>query len=134
MTVAITQVGRGQAYIPKLFEIDITSYTTGGEIIGASALGLSQIDHIVCMPNENGYIPVWDKTNGKMKIMNPRPAVTGTLSASVNSGATAVLSSAANGAIITLTGNPAVAAAAGAEAVSATDCGTFVLVVFGFPN
>jgi len=134
MTVAITQVGRGQAYIPKLIQIDITSYTTGGETINAAALGLSQIDHIVCMPNENGYIPVWDKTNGKMKVMYPCPAVTGTLAATVNAGAIAVTSTAANGAIVTLAGNPAVAASAGGEAASTTDCGTFVLVVFGYPN
>ena len=75
MTVSISQVGRGQSYIPKLFEIDITSYTAGGETINASALGLSQVDHVIAMPNEKGFIPVWDKSNGKMKMMTNAPAI-----------------------------------------------------------
>lgn len=106
--------------------VDITfdsSYATGGEALTAAQLGLNALDIILC-ETRSGYMFQYDHTNAKLQAYYPRAAVTGTLAASVDSGATPVTSSAANGAVITLSGNPAVAAAAGAEVTASTNLST----------
>ncbi|MCK5609018.1 hypothetical protein KAR91_44500 [Candidatus Pacearchaeota archaeon] len=50
-------------------DIDITSYTTDGELVTPANLGLSRIDSLEIQSTENGYMYVHDRTNSKIKVM-----------------------------------------------------------------
>ena len=97
-----------------------SAYPTGGEGLTPGNLGLERIEFAI-IPNKNGYMFEYDYTNKKIKALTPRAEITDSLAASVDSGATPVTSSAANGSIVTLTGAAGVAAGAGAEVANATD-------------
>lgn len=109
------------------------SYPTGGESLTKDSFSLNNIDFVL-PSTAAGYMFEYDHTNSKLKALTPRAAISGTLAATVNTGATAVTSTAANGAIITLTGTPAVAAGAGAEVANATDLSavTVRVIAVGF--
>lgn len=113
----------GNAYAVAADVTFDSSYPTNGEALAASAFGLNEISLLLC-ETASGYMFQYDYTNAKLKAYYPRAAVSGTLAAAVAVGATPVTSSAANGAIVTLTGNPAVAAGAGAEVTNATNLST----------
>lgn len=46
-----------------------SSYASGGEAITANACGLGRIDLVVPLTSTGGYIPVWDQTNLKLKML-----------------------------------------------------------------
>lgn len=126
MALTITEKKRvkmGNAYAVAADVTFDSSYPTNGEALAASAFGLNEISLLLC-ETASGYMFQYDYTNAKLKAYYPRAAVSGTLAAAVAEGATPVTSSAANGAIVTLTGNPAVAAGAGAEVTNATNLST----------
>ena len=50
-------------------DIDITSYTTDGESVTPTNLGLSRIDSLEIQSTENGYMFVHDRTNNKIKAL-----------------------------------------------------------------
>jgi hypothetical protein len=106
-----------------------SSYPTGGESLSPSLLGLQNIEYF-SVDSSPGYTFKYDYTNSKILVYFPRGAVTGTLAATVNSGATPVTSASANGAIITLAGNPAVSAGAGVEVTNATDLSSLVIRIY----
>lgn len=114
------RVKMGNAYAVAASITFDDSYPTGGEALAASAFGLNEVTLMLC-ETASGYMFQYDYANAKLKAYYPRAAVSGTLAADVAEGATPVTSSAANGAIVTLTGNPAVAAGAGAEVTNATN-------------
>ena len=46
------------------------SYPTGGEAITAANLNFSGgITNLIAEPSLGGYVPVWDKTNSKIKVL-----------------------------------------------------------------
>lgn len=52
----------------RLAQVDVTSYTTAGEVITAAEFGLSFIRHMVCgAVSESGYHTTW---NGGLKILS----------------------------------------------------------------
>lgn len=136
MSLTITRKGGfklGNGYA-NAFDITFdSSYPTGGEPLSAAQLGLTNVS-LVLAETASGYLFQYDYTNAKLKAFYPRAAVTGTLAATVDTGETPVTSSAANGAVISLTGNPAVAAGAGAEVTNATNLSavTTRILAFGY--
>ena len=96
------------------------SYPTGGEPITPAELGLGRVDFVL-PSTAASYMFEFDHTNSKLKAIHPRAAIANTLAASVNAGATTVTSTAANGAIVALSGVAGVAAGAGAEVANATN-------------
>lgn len=118
----------------KVVVADITydsSYASGGESLTPAMLGLNTID-LMLTSIKSGYLFEYDYSNQKLKALYARPAVTGTLAASIDSGATPVTSSAANGAVVTLSGNPAVAAAVAGDVTASTDLSTITVRVMAF--
>ena len=108
----------------RVVDVDFdTSYPTNGEALTGADLGLSVVDIVIPSP-KSGYVFEYDYTNSKLKAYYSRGAVSGTLAASVDAGATTVTSTAANGSIITLSGDAAVAAGPGEEVANATDLHT----------
>jgi len=97
-----------------------SSYPAGGEAVTAQQFGLQTLDFVL-PSTAAGYMFEFDHDNKKLKALYPRAAITDTLSASVDAGATQVTSTAANGAIITLSGNAGVAAGAGEEVANGAD-------------
>ena len=122
------RVKMGNAYAVAANITFDSSYPTGGEALTAAAFGLNAISLMLC-ETASGYMFQYDYSNAKLKAYYPRAAVAGTLAAAVAEGDTPVTSSAANGAIVTLTGNPAVATAAGAEVTNATNLSTITVRV-----
>jgi len=123
MGLTISNIDRSAMANKNVVFFDVafdTSYPTGGESLTAGNVGLSKIQFLLA-ESKAGLMFEYDYANSKLKAIYPRAAVTGTLAAAVAEGATPVTSTAANGAIITLTGNPAVAAGAGAEVGNAVD-------------
>ena len=96
-----------------------SSYPTGGEDITFE--GFNKKPMVVIFETKGGYLFEYDRTNGKVKAYYPRGAVTDTLAAVVDAGATSVTSTAANGSIITLSGNAGVAASVAVEVSNTTD-------------
>lgn len=120
LTVAIkNRLKMGNAYAVAADVTFDSSYPTNGEALAAGTFGLNNIS-LMLAETASGYMFQYDYTNAKLKAFYPRAAVAGTLA--VAAGETPVTSSAANGAI--LSGNPAVAAAAGAEVTNAANLGT----------
>lgn len=127
LTVALKpRIKFGNAYaVPADITFD-SSYPTGGEALAPSAFGLNSIS-LLLAETAAGYMFHYDYTNSKLKAYYPRAAVTGTLAATVATGATPVTSGADNGAaIVTLAGNPAITAGAGAEVTSTANLSTII--------
>lgn len=103
-----------------------SSYPTGGEAI---SLPLNEVKGMF-IENKSGYMFEYDRINKKVKAFHPRAAIANTLAASVDAGATSVTSTAANGAIITLSGVAGVAAGPGAEVPNLTDLSALTDVGF----
>lgn len=104
------------------------SYPTGGEAL-PSTFPLTTIKGMK-IETKSGYMFECDRSAKKIKAFHPRAAITNTLAASVNAGATSVTSTAANGAIITLSGNAGVAAGPGAEVPNLTNLSALTGVGF----
>jgi|GEM_PF-3074840 len=102
----------------RIVTADLTfsgTYPPGGEALGAALLGLSEID-LVLPSGKSGYILEYDYVNAKMKVLNPRAAISNTLAVSPHpTGSISVTSNAASMADHTLSGVAGVAAGAGAE-------------------
>jgi len=56
--------------VVKTVTLTISSYATGGEDVSPSKLGLSGIRNLVAVSKSYGAFPVWDETNGKLKLMS----------------------------------------------------------------
>lgn len=132
MALTVSIVKRDKNLNQRLTYADVTfdsSYATGGESLTPAQLGLTVIDFFEVDSNP-GYLFKYDYTNQKLKAYFTTAAVTGTLAATVASGATPVTSGSANGTgIVTLAGNPAIAAAAGAEVTASTNLSTLTIRV-----
>ena len=130
---ALRKLGNAYAVVA-----DVTfgaSYPTGGESLTPAQFGLSVID-LMLIETSTGYLFQYDYTNSKLKAFYPRAAVAGTLAvatpalAHTATGSTPVLATDATmpdhaaGVACTITGNPAVAAGAGAEVTNKTDLHT----------
>jgi len=96
------------------------SYPTGGETFVPGTVHMRDIDMMLISP-KNGYIFEYDYSEDKILVFNTRGAVENTLVASVDPGATTVVSNAANGEIISLTGDAGVTGGAGSEVDNATN-------------
>lgn len=73
MAYTLTKLG-GEEHIlgdlrARIWEMDITSYTTDGESITPTELGLSGIYAILVQSSENGYMFAWDRTNEKLIVL-----------------------------------------------------------------
>jgi len=103
-----------------------SSYPTGGEAI---ELPLNDVKGMF-IENKAGYVFEYDRTNKKVKAFTPTAAIANTLSASVDAGATAVTSTAANGSIITLSGQAGIPATPASEVTNGTDLSSLTGVAF----
>ncbi len=120
-------VGSDLRILTGKFDFD-NNYPTGGEAMDLTRY-FSQVLGVQ-FETKAGYIFEYDYAAGKVKALTPRAAIANTLAASVDAGATAVTSTAANGAIVTLAGVAGVAAGPGAEVANATDLSALVGVRF----
>jgi len=97
-----------------------TSYPIGGETFPKGLVHLRDIDMMLISPR-NGYLFEYDYAEDKVLVYNPRGAVTDSLVAEVDPGATTVVSNAANGPIISLTGEAGVTGGTASEVDNGTD-------------
>jgi len=103
-----------------------SSYPTGGESCSGISRYFKSILNIT-FTGKDGYIFEYDKTNDKVKVMYPQGGESTAQtdgSAVIDSGATSVTSTAANGAIVTVYAGKA------REVANATDLSTLTDVEF----
>lgn len=71
MTFALTRIGtperRGRQRVVT-FDMDITSYTTGGEAPTIAQLQVNRLEDIEVQPGESGYLIDWDRSTTAPKI------------------------------------------------------------------
>lgn len=93
------------------------TYPSGGiPLPDKSKFGiLKELDLLQMQEPCDGYLYRYDKANHKLRIFYPTKSETDSLSASVDAGATAVTSTAANGSIVSLSGQAGVPAGAAEE-------------------
>lgn len=135
MTKTVTFVRRsvfGNMRI-SIVDVDVTEYTSGGESLTASNLGLSAVEAVIPIANENNYIVRYDYTNSKLIVANPSKAQTITPTVLGSEPTTSLLQNAAGTIKSTNTTAFATATAGAGTAVTAsTDCGVFRLVAMGY--
>jgi hypothetical protein len=64
------QIPRGLPVVWKLVDITMdTDYPSNGWAVAAADFGLRGLIAVIPLGQEDGYIPVWDRSAGKLKMM-----------------------------------------------------------------
>ena len=131
LTIAITSKAiEGNQMVRRGTIAFDSSYPTGGEAFVYNDFDLRRLT-LLALEIKSGYMFEPDYTNKKIKVFNPRAAITDSLAISGHAaGSTSVTSSSATMPAHTLSGVAGVSAGAGAEVANATDLSALTNVCF----